>query len=125
MRGSLSPLLFILVMETLSNSLGRVLQGEFLQDIRVGSAVEACLSVSHMFYSDDTLNIPLRFETVSSRLRLNVQPDLIPAGEVPLPDNLATMLGSKVVSAPVTCLHLPLSASVKAKIVWDGVVQRF
>lgn len=63
-------------------------------------------------------NIPLRFETVS-RLRLKVQPELIPAGRC-----LRHLLGSRVVPSS-NLSSPPSSASVKAKVVWGGVVERF
>lgn len=52
-RVSLSLLLFILVEEALSPSLGRIVQGDFMEEIRVGSAADGHLSVFHMFFADD------------------------------------------------------------------------
>lgn len=38
---------------SLSPSLGRVVQGDFMEEIRVGSAADGHLSVFHMFFADD------------------------------------------------------------------------
>lgn len=39
--------------EALSPSLGRIVQGDFMEEIRVGSAADGHLSVFHMFFADD------------------------------------------------------------------------
>ena len=65
------------------------------------------------------------FEVVSE-LRINLEKsELIPVDSVVNIDDLAMNFGCRVGSLPSTYLGLPLGASIKSVIVWDGVKKRF
>ena len=65
------------------------------------------------------------FEAVSS-LKINLnKSEIIPIGPVANVEELASELGCKVRSVPMSYLSLPLGAKHKALGVWDSVEERF
>jgi len=96
----LSPLLFILVMETLSRLICKATEVGFLEVIHINSSRSEDMWVSHLLFADDTLIfckpevgylkcILVLFE-VMSELKINLSKSvLIPVGEVPELNNLA------------------------------------
>jgi hypothetical protein len=131
-----SPLLFVVVMEVLSQMLNATMNQGLLTSFSVGSKDNEELVVNHMLFADDTLIfcgaqaehvrnlqcIFLCFEA-ASRLRINLgKSKLVPIGEVEDVDNLAHILGSRVASLLMTYLGLSLGASLKATSIWNRVI---
>ena len=134
----LSPLLFILVMETLSRLIIKATEVGFLKGIHINGSRSDDVLVSHLLFADDTLIfckpeasqlgylrcILVLFE-VMSRLKINLSKSfLIHVGEAPELNNLAQFFGCDVDSLPSSYFGLPLGASFKSKVVWESVVER-
>jgi len=135
----LSPLLFILVMETQSRLVNKAIDAGFLEGFHITNARYESLLISHLLFADDTLFfckphesnlgylrcILLLFEAMSG-LKVNLAKNvLIPIGEVPNLPQLAHFFGCRVDSLPFTYLGIPLGASYKSKIVWEPVTEKF
>ena len=52
---SLSPLLFMLVMEILSRLLKRIEEGDFIRGFQANSRSQRGLHISHLFFADETI----------------------------------------------------------------------
>ena len=133
-----SPLLFILVMESLSKLINKACEMSLLKGFHAGNSHSPDFLVSHLLFANDTLifcrpcesdlgylrcNL-LLFEAMS-RLRVNLsKSSLIPIGEVPNIHLLACFFGCEVCTLPSTYLGLPLEASFKSIAVgillWRG-----
>ena len=124
----LSPLLFILVMETLSKLVIKAGEEGLLNGFRISNPHSEGLLISHLLFADDTLVfckpdvsnlgylrcILLLFEAMSG-LRVNLSKSaLIPVGEVPNVQDLARFFGCGVEFLPSSYLGLPLGASYKS-----------
>jgi hypothetical protein len=129
----LSPLLFVFVMEALSQMISAAVQGGLLEGFKVGNT-----SFSHLLFADDTLifckalpsqlrylrGVFLLFEAASG-LKVNLAKSvLIPVGNVEDVSLLADILGCGIASLPVKYLGLPLGASYKAKHIWDDIIEK-
>ncbi|WKA01914.1 hypothetical protein VitviT2T_020163 [Vitis vinifera] len=135
----LSPYLFLLAMEALSQLLSRARNGNFISGFRVGGRGSEGLFVSHLLFADDTLIFCdadadqlqylswtfMWFEAISG-LKVNLnKTEAIPVGEgIPM-ETLAAVLGCKIGSLPTSYLGLPLGAPYKSIRVWDAVEERF
>jgi hypothetical protein len=134
----LSPLLFALVMETLSRMVNATIEQGLLLGFSVGERVPSDLVVSHLLFANDTLIfyevfpeqikyvrlILLSFEAVSG-LRVNLgKSKLVAIGEVDNIRELANILGCNVTALPMKYLGLPLGAAYKATSMWNGVVEQ-
>ncbi|RVW96497.1 LINE-1 retrotransposable element ORF2 protein [Vitis vinifera] len=135
----LSPYLFLLAMEALSQLLSRARNGDFISGFRVGGRGSEGLFVSHLLFADDTLIFCdtdadqlqylswtfMWFEAISG-LKVNLsKTKVIPVGEgIPM-ETLAAVLGCKIGSLPTSYLGLPLGAPYKSTRVWDAVKERF
>ena len=135
----LSPLLFILVMETLSRLVNKAIDAGFLEGFQISNARSESLLISHLLFADDTLFfckphesnlgylrcILLLFEAMSG-LKINLAKSaLIPIGEVPDLPQLAHFFGCRIDSLPSTYLGIPLGDSYKSKVVWEPVIESF
>ena len=134
----LSPYLFLLAMEALSQLLSRARNGNFISGFRVGGRGSEGLFVSHLLFADDTLIFCdadadqlqylswtfMWFEAISG-LKVNLNKiEAIPVGEgIPM-ETLAAVLGCKIGSLPTSYLGLPLGAPYKSIRVWDVVEER-
>ncbi len=133
----LSPLLFLLVMEVLSQMLRRTEEAGLICGFKAGKARGSGLSISHLLFADDTIvfcdAIPdqllhLRmvlgcFEAVTG-LGVNMgKSELVPVGEVNNVSLLADILCSKVGALPMTYLGMPLGASFKVSSVWNPILE--
>ncbi|RVW35151.1 BTB/POZ and MATH domain-containing protein 4 [Vitis vinifera] len=132
----LSPYLFVLGMEVLSNLIRRAVDGGFLSGCRIRGRGEEEMIVSHLLFADDTiifceaskeqlsaLSWILAWFEVASGLRINLDKSvLIPVGEVEDIEEMAVELGCKVGLLPTVYLGLPLGAHHKAVSIWDGSV---
>ncbi|RVW47728.1 Transposon TX1 uncharacterized 149 kDa protein [Vitis vinifera] len=135
----LSPYLFLLAMEALSQLLSRARNGNFISGFRVGGRGSEGLVVSHLLFADDTLIFCdadvdqlqylswtfMWFEAISG-LKVNLnKTEAIPVGEgIPM-ETLVAVLGCKIGSLPTSYLGLPLGAPYKSIRVWDAVEERF
>ncbi|RVW88799.1 hypothetical protein CK203_034657 [Vitis vinifera] len=135
----LSPYLFVIAMGVFSFLLKRRVNRGFLLSCRVKGKSGEGVQISHLLFADDTLVfcqanqdqmtylswLLMWFEVVSE-LRINLEKsELIPVDSVVNIDDLAMNFGCRVGSLPSTYLGLPLGASIKSVIVWDGVKKRF
>jgi len=127
----LSPLLFILVIETLSKLVNRVVDEGFLDGLHISNSCSESVFISHLLFDDDTIVfckpeesnlhflkcIHLVFEAMFG-LRVNLTKSLIiPIGELPNVNVLAHFFGCRVEYLPAYYLGLPLGASYKCKVV--------
>uniref|UniRef100_A0A2N9HC79 Reverse transcriptase domain-containing protein n=1 Tax=Fagus sylvatica TaxID=28930 RepID=A0A2N9HC79_FAGSY len=135
---SLSPLLFVIVMEALSRMMTKAVEGGLLSSIQLGARDHNMVHVSHLLFADDTLifsdanpahifNLWLLFtwfEAISG-LRINFNKfEMAPVGVVAELENLAAILGCKTVQLPITYFGLPLGANFKSKSIWDPIIEK-
>ena len=126
-------------MEALSKLLYKACEAGLLEGFHVGIHRSRDLLVSHLLFADDTLIfcrpcesdlgylrcVLLLFEAMSG-LKVNLsKSSLIPIGEIPNIQQLASFFDCGVSALPSMYLGLPLGASFKSKAVWDPVVERF
>jgi hypothetical protein len=135
---SLSPLLFVLVMEALSRLMDRAVARGYLEGFSVDNSNASGLKVSHVLFADDTLvfcgatrdqlyhlkGVLLCFEAVS-RLRINLgKSEIVPVGPVADVENLVQVLGGRIASLPMKYLGLPLGARYKSKDIWNPILEK-
>ena len=126
-------------MEALSCLINRVVDGNYLVGSRIAVGRGENLSISHLFYADDTILfckvdsdqlkfmswILMWFEAMSG-LKINLnKSEIIPIGTVTNAMELASELGCKIGSFPSSYLGLPLGAEHKNLGVWDSIEERF
>ena len=114
------------------------MRGGFLSGCRIRGREGVGIQVSHLLFADDTLVfckdsqeqltflswLLLWFEATSGLcINLN-KSEILLVGRVENAELLAAELGCKVGSLPSTYLGLPLAASHKLVMVWDGVEER-
>jgi hypothetical protein len=124
----LSSLLFVVVMETLSNMFSVTVYRGRLSGFSVGSRLPV-VNISHLLFTDDTLVfyeanpshlrylrvLLLCFEVVSS-LKVNLATSLLVlVGNVDNVAELANILGCETSSLPLKYLGMPLGACYKVK----------
>ena len=93
----LSPLLFLIIMETLSRLLGRAVEGGYISGFMVGQSNGSELLIYHLLLVDDTLffcgadllqiwhlkGVFIWFQAIS-RLKINFcKSKLVPVGQLP------------------------------------------
>jgi hypothetical protein len=135
---SLSPLLFVVVMEALNKLLMRAEEGHFLRCFEVQGRNNNPLMISNLLFADDTLIFCdadvdqigylkctlLCFEAVSG-LRVNLgKSEMVPIGNVPNIQELAAMLECRISALPMNYLGLHLGARYKSKVLWDPVLEK-
>jgi hypothetical protein len=135
---SLSPLVFVVIMEALSQMLIAALDQGHLTGLSMGSRESEALVVKSFtvcwwhvdFYSAQEEQIRhlrcifLCFEAASG-LRINLgKSEIVPIGAVEDVEGLAHLLGCRVASLPLTYLGLPLGASYKSMSIWNGVIEK-
>jgi len=136
---SLSPLLFILVMDTLSRLVIKAGEEGFLNGFHISNPHSEGLLMSHLLFADDTLVfckpdesnlgylrcILLLFEAMS-RVTFNLSKSaLIPIGDVSNVHVLARFFGCGVDYLSSSYIGLPLGASYKSIAIWNPVVEMF
>jgi len=138
---TLSPLLFLLVIEVLTRMIEATSSEGLISGFTVGREGSGLSStkVSHILLADDTivfcdndceqiLNlrcILIWFQVVSG-LRVNLAKSVILlVGQVNNILLLAGLLGCKIDSFPSSYLGLPLGAKFKEKAIWDPIISRF
>jgi hypothetical protein len=135
---SLSPLLFVIVMEALSRMMSKAVECGLVSGFQVGSSDRHVVRVSHLLFADDTLvfsdanpehifNLHLLvtwFEAVSG-LKINLnKSEMVPVGSVPDLEELAGIMGCKIIQLPMTYLGLALGANFKSKLIWDPILEK-
>ncbi|RVX04978.1 hypothetical protein CK203_019137 [Vitis vinifera] len=134
-RGTLSPYLFVLIMEALSSLLRRAMEDGFILSFRVGGGGREGVLSSNLLFVDDTLLffnpcldqltylawVLLWFKASSGLKIILSKCELIPIGDVPNVEELASVMGCGIGKLLATYLGLPLCTSFKAKDVWDLV----
>ncbi|RVW53160.1 LINE-1 reverse transcriptase-like [Vitis vinifera] len=134
----LSPYLFVMGMEVLSNLIRRAVEGGFLSGCRIRGGGRQPVHISHMLFADDTiifcearkehlthLSWILFWFEAASGLRINLdKSEIIPVGKVDEMEEMAAELGCKVGSMPFVYLGLPLGAPNKNTSMWDGVEEK-
>uniref|UniRef100_A0A2N9HB65 Reverse transcriptase domain-containing protein n=1 Tax=Fagus sylvatica TaxID=28930 RepID=A0A2N9HB65_FAGSY len=135
---SLSPLLFVLIMEALSRLMDRAVARGYLEGFAMDNSNVSTLRVSHMFFADDTLvfcgatrdqlyhlkGVLLCFEAVLG-LRINLgKSKIVPIGSVVDVEALAHVLGGRIASLPMKYLGLPLGARYKSKEIWNPILEK-
>ena len=135
----LSPYLIVIRMEALSCLINRAVDGNYLVGSRIVVGRGDNLSISHLLYADDTIlfceadNDQLKFMSwilmwfeAMSGLKINLNKnEIIPIGPVTNAAELASDMGCKIGSLPMSYLGLPLGAKHKALGVWDSIEERF
>ena len=135
----LSPYLFVIGMEALSQLLNRAVDGNYLSGNKIAGRDGDGYVISHLLYADDTLLfcgaskdqlkflswLLMWFEALSG-LRINLnKSEIIPFGSVENVQDLAFELGCGIGSLPSSYLGLPLGANHKSLGVWNSVEDRF
>ncbi|RVW97682.1 putative ribonuclease H protein [Vitis vinifera] len=134
----LSPYLFVMGMEVLSNLIKRAVERGFLSGCRIRGGGRQPVHVSHLLFADDTivfcearkkyltyLSWILFWFEAASGLRINLdKSEIIPVGEVEEMEEMVAELGCKVGSMPSVYLGLPMGAPNKSTVVWDGVEEK-
>uniref|UniRef100_A0A2N9G614 Uncharacterized protein n=1 Tax=Fagus sylvatica TaxID=28930 RepID=A0A2N9G614_FAGSY len=95
---SLSPLLFVIVMEALSKMMTKAVEGGLMSSFQVGSRDHSMINFN--------------------------KSEMAPVGNVPELGQLAAILGCKTVQLPINYLGLPLGAKVKSKAIWDPILEK-
>ena len=102
---SLSPLLFVIIMEALSRMMSEAVVGGFLSSFQVGSRDIDLVHVSHFLFADDTLIFS-------------------DANPTHILDSLVAILGCKIVQLLMSYLGLSLRANFKSKSIWDLILEK-
>lgn len=112
----LSPYLFILAMEGLSQLLARAKELQWIQGFQVGSNPATTVNVSHLLYADDTLTFCqadreqvsnldttlIVFEAISGLYINMLKSAIYPVNQVDNLEELAGILSCKIGSLPTT-----------------------
>ncbi|WMV31952.1 hypothetical protein MTR67_025337 [Solanum verrucosum] len=134
----LSPFLFIIAMEGLSDMLKTARENLWLKGFKISNRVGCELEITHLQYADDTLIfcdankeqlrmlrvIFILFEAVSG-LHINWNKSfLFPVNVVPDLSSLARTLGGRIGDLPTTYLGMPLGANSRSLGIWNGVIEK-
>ena len=134
----LSPLLFVLIMETISRMLDKAIHEGRLSGFNAGASTSRSLMVSHLLFADNTLifcdasidqmlihrMVLIWFEAMSG-LKVNLgKSELVAVEAVHNMDLLVAVLGCKQGSLPMKYLGLPLGAKFKDKSIWNPILKK-
>jgi hypothetical protein len=135
---SLSPFLFVIVMEAFSRMVKASTDHSLFSGFVVGARGGKQVLISHLLFADDTLvfcgasrdqvqaigNLLICFELVSG-LKVNLAKSVVVlVGEVSNVGDLAKDLGCEVGSLPIPYLGMPLGSQFKDKACWERVVEK-
>ena len=135
---SLSPLLFLLIMEVLSRILKKTEEGGLIQGFHVGSNNHTGIRISHLLFADDTIlfcdasreqifsiRLVLTCFQAFTGLKVNVgKSEIVPIGEVSNIQSLANFLQCKVGSLLMIYLGMPLGSLYKTAAIWNPILER-
>ena len=130
---TLSPLLFLLIMEVLSRILKKTEEGGLIQGFHVGPNNHTGIRISHLLFVDDTIlfcdasreqifsiRLVLTCFQVFTGLKVNVgKSEIVPIGEVSNIQSLANILQCKVGSLIMIYLGMPLGSLYKTTTIWN------
>ena len=134
----LSPLLFLLIMEVLSQILKKIEDIGLLCGFHMGPVNSIGVRISHLLFADDTilfcnasrdqlLSIILAlscFQAFTS-LKVNVgKSEIVPIKEVGNIGALANILRCWVGSLPMKYLGMPLGTPYKTASIWDPILEK-
>uniref|UniRef100_A0A2N9HBE7 Reverse transcriptase domain-containing protein n=1 Tax=Fagus sylvatica TaxID=28930 RepID=A0A2N9HBE7_FAGSY len=134
----LSPLLFDVLMESLSRLMVHAANGGYISGFLVGVPGGNSLMLSHLLFADDTLlfcnndlvqleylrHVFTWFEVVSG-LRVNLhKSEMVPVGDVPNLEELVAVLSCKLSARPMTYLGIPLGTKFNFKTIWNPVIEK-
>ena len=134
----LLSLLFLLLMEVLSQMLKKAVGGGLLKGFQVGRSEDSGVCVSHLLYADDTIlfcdadpeqllyicMVLTRFKAVIG-LKVNMnKSEMVPIGEVVGLGDFAALLLCHVGSLPLQYLGMPLGTSYKALGIWIPTIEK-
>lgn len=116
----------------------RLASNSVIDGFKVGGDIGTGISVSHLLFANDTfilcraevnqfwsLHYLLLCSKVVSGLKVNLaKSEVIPIGRVGNVQELATILGCRVSSLPMTYLGLPLDARYKSIHICDDILER-
>ena len=135
---SLSPLLFLLIIEVLSRLLKRTEDGGFLCGFQAGSHRQGGLKISHLLFADDIIlfcvasreqllyirMVLIFFEAITG-LRVNSgKSEIVLVGGVENLNVLTRVLCCRVGSLPMTYLGMPLGAHYKDSSIWNPIIEK-
>ena len=134
----LSPLLFVMVIETLSRLMDRAVQGGLLSGFLVGNQAKSAVMVTHLLFADDTLMFcdadPAQIEYLGCvltwfeaflGLKINLgKSEMVPVGVVPNMVDLVAILGCHCASLPLKYLGLPLGAKFNETSIWNPIIEK-
>jgi hypothetical protein len=135
---SLSPLLFLLIMEVLSRLLQTMEEAGLIRGFQAGMLGGIEVRISHLLFADDTIvfcdAVPEQvfhvwkvlscFEAITG-LRVNLgKSEMVPVGVVDSMQPLANLLCCRIGVLPMLYLGIPLGAQYKALNVWNSVLEK-
>ncbi|RVW81120.1 hypothetical protein CK203_044688 [Vitis vinifera] len=135
---SLSPYLFLLVMEILSQLLFRARSGGYIEGFKMGNGNGVGRDLLRLLFADDTLlfykanSVQLRylswvflwFEAIFGLKVNREKSEAILVGRIDSLENIVLVLGCRIGKLP-SYLGFPLGAPFKSSRVWDVVEERF
>ena len=134
----LSPFMFILAIEGLSNMIKTTNTRGWIKGFELDMNDNSSLEITYLQYADDTLIfcdangeqlkhlrvILVLFEGISG-LHINWRKScLYPINEVSDMAQLSTILGGDVGSLPTIYLRMSLGAKSKSKVIWNIVIEK-
>ena len=135
---SLSPLLFLLIMEVLSRLLQKTEEAGLIRGFQVGILGGNEVRISHLLFVDDTIvlcdaapkqvfhirKVLSCFEAITG-LHVNLaKSEMVPVGVVDSMQPLADLLCCRIGVLPMLYLGMPLGAQYKALNVWNFVLEK-
>jgi hypothetical protein len=135
---SLSPLLFLLIMEVLSRLLQKTEEAGLIRGFQAGMLGGIEVRISHLLFADDTIvfcdAVPKQvlhirkvlscFEAITG-LRVNLaKSEMVPVGVVDSMQPLADLLCCRIGVLPILYLGMPLGAQYKALNVWNLALEK-
>uniref|UniRef100_A0A2N9IM18 Reverse transcriptase domain-containing protein n=1 Tax=Fagus sylvatica TaxID=28930 RepID=A0A2N9IM18_FAGSY len=135
---SLSPLLFLLIMEVLSRLFQKTEEAGLIRGFQAGMLGGIEVRISHLLFADDTIvfcdAVPEQvlhirkvlscFEAITG-LRVNLtKSEMVPVGVVDSMQPLADLLRCRIGVLPMLYLGMPLGAQYKAQNVWNSVLEK-
>ena len=134
----LSPPLFLLIMEVLSQVLKKTEEGGLIQGFHVGPINSTGIHISHLLFADDTIlfcdasrekllsiRLALTCFQAFTGLKVNVgKSEIVPIGEVSNIQTLTNILQCRVGNLPMIYLGMPLGTLYKIASIWNLILER-
>jgi hypothetical protein len=135
---SLSPLLFLLIMEVLSRLLPKTEEASLIRGFQAGMLGGNEVRISHLLFAHDTIvfcdsapeqvfhirKVLSCFEAITG-LHVNLtKSEMVPVGVVDSMQPLADLLCCHIGALPMLYLGMPIGAQYKALNVWNFVLEK-